>query len=159
VFQDLRKPVYRYVLGLLGSEPEAEEVTQDAFLAFYRELSRGNRVEEARPWIFRVAHNTAIDRIRKRGHEEHLDVHAWWELEIPDKDLRTRVEERIQKDQERVLLARAIGSLAPQQRRCLELRVEGLTYREIAATLGIGVSSVQNHLTRAIRKLHLELRG
>ncbi len=158
-FQQFGKPLYRYVLGLIGNESEAEEIAQEAFLSFYVELRKGKRVEEPRPWIFRVAHNMAIDRIRRRGHEEHLDADAWWEFEAPDSGAAANLEGDIVREQERVKLARAIGSLAPQQRRCLELRSEGLTYREIAAILGIGVSSVQNHLARAIRKMHLELGG
>jgi RNA polymerase sigma-70 factor (ECF subfamily) len=47
----------------------------------------------------------------------------------------------------------ALAELSPQQLRCLYLRAEGLRYKEIAETLGVGVSTVSQFLTRAIARL------
>ena len=153
IFMTLRKPVYRYVLGVLGSESEAEDVMQEAFLSLYAELLKGRHVEDPKPWVFRVAHNLAIDRKRKAARTRQLEPEAWWEFEEPAQGPDSRVQEKILKEQQRARLRKAISELAPRQRRCLELRAEGLTYREIAATLSIGVSSVQNHLARGIDRI------
>ncbi len=156
IFAALHRPVYRYVLGILGSEWEAEEVMQEAFLALYREYSEGRGVDDPKPWVFRVAHNLAIDRKRRRSTAEPEPA-EWWEQHEPAEDGGAALQERIQREEQRERVRRALRSLAPRQRECLELRAEGLTYRQIALTLGIGVSSVQNHLARGIQRIREEL--
>ena len=61
-------------------------------------------------------------------------------------------------DRERMLrLHRAVSLLSHQQRQCLQLRVEGFRYREIAEILGVGSSTVGEFLQRAIHKLRKAL--
>jgi len=156
IFAALHKPVYRYVLGILGSEWEAEEVMQETFLALYREFHSGRKIDDPKPWVFRVAHNLAVDRKRRRtpGEPEPDD---WWEQHEPAEDSGSALHERIHREEQRERVRRALRALAPRQRQCLELRAEGLTYRQIAVALGIGVSSVQNHLARGIQRIREEL--
>ncbi len=129
---------------------------QEAFLALYREYCAGRSVDDPKPWVFRVAHNLAIDRKRRRGAGEP-ESEEWWEQHEPADESGAALQERIQREEQRERVRRALRSLAPRQRECLELRAEGLTYRQIALTLGIAVSSVQNHLARGIRRIREEL--
>ena len=66
LFCTLRDSLYRYLLALLGSSGEAEEIAQDAFLKLYEHLQAGHRIARPRCWIFRIAHNSAIDTTRSR---------------------------------------------------------------------------------------------
>jgi RNA polymerase sigma-70 factor (ECF subfamily) len=129
---------------------------QEAFLCLYRELSEGRDVDEPKPWVFRVAYNLAIDCLRKKSRTELSEADGWWSFARPVKD-GALVQDRILKQQQRACVRKALASLSPQQRRCLELRAEGLTYRQIAATLELAISSVQNHLSRAIQRVQDEL--
>lgn len=151
-FLELREPVYRYLLGML--EPgEAEDAAQEAFLRLFTELQAGRRIDNVRAWVFQTAHNLAIDRRRRSVREEHWDEDAWKrieeELREPGPDAQHAFLEK-----ERLLAMRAaLSRLTPQERRSMELRAEGLRYREIAEVLGVRISSVQNYLARAIEKV------
>ncbi len=152
IFLELRGPVYRYLLGSLEPE-EAEDATQEAFLRLFTEFQAGRRIEHACAWVFQTAHNLAVDRHRRSAREEHWDENAWKSIEDklmePGPDAQHVV---LEKERLKSLRA-AISRLTPQERRCTELRAEGLRYREIAEVLGVRISSVQNYLARAIEKV------
>src|SRR5262245_47900089 len=65
-FKQWRDPVLRYLIAVFGSPEEAEEITQEAFLQLYRCLSEGKQIHQTRSWIFRTAHNMALNRVKGR---------------------------------------------------------------------------------------------
>ncbi len=152
VFLELRGPVYRYLLGML--EPaDAEDAVQETFLRLFSEVQSGRSISNVRAWVFQTAHNLAVDRHRRCAREEHWDEQAWRQVEErlrtpgPDGQHAVLEEERLE------YLRAALSRLTPQERRSMELRAEGLRYREIAEVLGIKISSVQIYLARAIGKV------
>ena len=56
VFDLLRDPIHRYLCRMMGRRPEAEDLTQEAFLRLYDCLRRGQESIQVRPWLYRVAH-------------------------------------------------------------------------------------------------------
>lgn len=143
-----REGLYRYLLSS-GVEPaQAQDVTQEAFLRLYAALRDGAGIHSPKAWIYRVAHNLAVDSLlRERRHSAISDAveSALATLENNERDL-------IERDWlENVY--RAVGQLSGQQRACLELRARGLQYSEIAAVLKIRTSTVGEFLRRAIRQL------
>jgi len=61
VYEESRDDVYRYLLTLGLPPPQAREATQEAFLRLHVTLDRGADVQNLRAWVFRVAHNYALD--------------------------------------------------------------------------------------------------
>ena len=157
-FQQLRDPLYRHALLLTRSPEEAEEIVQEGFLKLHTQVLEGKCIDNVRAWLFRVAHNSAIDRGRTTREKASLSAFP---------NTRT-VEDRLahcvpspemiflQRERDGILAA-AVERLPARQRHCLYLRKEGLSYREIATVLGIGETTVVDHLTRAITKLHREI--
>jgi RNA polymerase sigma-70 factor (ECF subfamily) len=138
---------------MLAGTPEAEDLTQEVFFRLYEHLSHGGTITNSRSWLFRVAHNLAIDCLRQRALGEYgyvvpLDT-------VSDLPARTAesAEDKLLADERKVQLEAALAWLSPQQRQCLELRVEGLAYREIGEVLGIHISSVRTFIARAIVKI------
>src|SRR6266404_3013534 len=76
-FEQWRDPVHRYVVAAFGDPAEAEDITQEAFLQLYQRMHAGHPVPNVRAWVFRVAHNLAIDRIRSHQSVELLDEEGW----------------------------------------------------------------------------------
>ena len=109
-----------------------------------------------RSWIFRVAHNLAIDYLRRTSHLNHATPEVW-QLSEEQLDLAANAEQKLLEQEQRQRLRRAITRLSPQERYCLELRAEGLGYREIAEVLGISISSVNTFLGCGVKKLAGEL--
>lgn len=149
LFEEARGDVYRYLLTLGLYPPQAQEATQEVFLRLYATLRKGEKIQNARAWIFRVAHNHGL-RVRAKQDSElpfdpEINIPALTEHSNPEKELAER---------ERMLrFHRAIENLSDQQRRCLFLRMEGLRYPEIGAALGISASAVGEFLRRAIERL------
>ncbi len=148
-FDELRVPVYRYlVCGGLGSA-DAEEIVQETFLRLYRHLGRRGSRTNLRGWIFEVARNAARDRRKSARWQRTVALDPAAGIADPGagpEDL------AIVEESERPLQA-AIGRLSGQQRECILLRISGLRYREIAEVLGINVASVGELVARATARL------
>jgi RNA polymerase sigma-70 factor, ECF subfamily len=146
MFDELRLPVCRYVVSLGLPSAVASEIVQEAFLRLYRHLQSDGRRENLAGWVFRVAHNLAVNEMKRPGSEgpEPEETRA-----DPDGD-----PEQVMLRKERMTcLEIAIRSLPLRQRQCLRLRAEGLRYREIAEVLGIRISSVAEAVQRAVETL------
>ncbi|HYP13738.1 MAG TPA: RNA polymerase sigma factor [Bryobacteraceae bacterium] len=144
-YESSRNDVYFYLLRLGLSSAEAQDTTQESFLRLYSSLKDGAEILNPRAWVFRVAHNLAVNLATRRREtseltEEHVSVTQDPEEAAADAIRNQRIHA-------------ALSDLSPQQRQCLHLRAEGLKYREIADTLGITTSTVNEFVRRAIAKL------
>jgi DNA-directed RNA polymerase specialized sigma24 family protein len=80
LFEANRDAVYRYVLIFLADTGESEEVTQEAFIRLCRYLKAGHSVGHLRAWVFRVAHNLALNQQKSRKFFDSSDSVPWDEL-------------------------------------------------------------------------------
>src|SRR5436190_15354110 len=67
LFEQLRAPVFRYLLTIGLAVQDCEEVVQEVFLALFRHLQKGKSRENLRGWVFRVGHNLGLKRRRQNG--------------------------------------------------------------------------------------------
>ena len=153
LFDLLHRPVLRYVLAILGDRGTAEDVTQDVFLRLYVSLRRGEDIVHIRAWVFQVAYRLTMDVMRATRKVEFVpdDVAILVFDGMPDTS--ANPEENLSESEQRDQLLAAFQRLSPQERNCLNLRAEGLSYGEIASVLGIRSSSVGNFLARGICKI------
>ncbi|MFN7997898.1 MAG: RNA polymerase sigma factor [Bryobacteraceae bacterium] len=149
VFELLRDPVYRYLYRVLDSPQEAEDLTQEVFLRLYVALHKGQAVANIRAWVFRVAHNLAIDQQRRKIQYEPMELAG--PREAPDPA--PGVEEQVLTAEKHERLRLAITSLSLEEKHCLELRAEGLSYREIADILDMRMPTLVKYLGRIVKKL------
>ena len=142
-----RERYVRYAAHMLGSREDGEEVVQDTFVRAYRALGRYEEREQFRSWLFRILVNrcrTAAGRSQRRertfvSHERTLLTAA-----APDGgDAGWREE-----------IARALAQLPAEQREAFLLKhVEDMSYEEIAAVTGAGVSALKMRVNRACHRL------
>jgi len=152
LYDEIRPTLYSNLI-FLGLDPAAaDDVIQEAFLALFRQLSAGKKIDDIRGWLFRTSHNLslnthrqqrkfvmngeAVDNFVQRMHATGLNPEQAY-----------LYKERMQRCEN------AIERLTSLQRQCLLLRKEGLRYREIAAALSISLSRVPQILERAIGRL------
>lgn len=149
LFDQWRQPLIRYLAASGLRRDEALDIVQDVFLRLHQHLlSNGDR-ENLRAWIFQVAHNLAVNR-RTGGAQrlsEPIESAAQEASPLDDPETLFFKKDRMRR------LHTAIWELSAIQRECVLLRSEGLRYREIAAVLGIGTTTVSDQLERALRKL------
>jgi RNA polymerase sigma factor (sigma-70 family) len=136
-----RGALLRYCSALLGRE-QAEDAVQQTFVKAYDAMKRDDRPLALKPWLYRIAHNTAHNALRDHAlrYEELYEAGAI--AERPELELERR-------EQLRSVLA-SVQDLPTRQRDALVLReLEGRSYQEIAATLGVGGGAVRQLLNRA----------
>jgi RNA polymerase sigma-70 factor, ECF subfamily len=146
-YEDAREDVYYYVVSLGLPSAQAQDVAQDVFLKLYVQLRGGEEIRNVRGWLFRVAHNEALKwKARDRKFGEMAPG-----VEPPSQAI--GAEKAMLQFESRRKLNEALADLSPQQRQVLQLRAAGLRYREIADTIGIGVSTVNEFMRRAVVRL------
>jgi len=148
IVERYRRALMRYVSRLLPPE-RAEDVVQQSFVNAFEAMHRDGAALELRPWLYRIAHNTALNALRDRGlrHDELDELDESVDgVERPDQAL-----ERTQGLRE-VLVA--VQALPERQRDAILLReLEGRSYAEIALALGVSDGAVRQLLNRARNSL------
>ena len=150
LFDAHRGGVRRYVRALGVTDRDADDVVQEVFLALFDHVARGRDRSNLRGWIFRVAHNLAL---RHRAREERRRRLRALLRPGPVLDSTPSPEDRYLRGERQARLLAVVDALPARDRRCLQLRAEGLRYREIARVLGISLGSVANTLARALARL------
>ena len=158
-FEQWREPVYRYLVAAFGPSAQAEDITQEAFLQLYRCLHAGQSIANARAWVFRVAHNLAVNQIKGQQFVTPLDDETWEDLRRSYQDAGPSPEQKLMQQEKFDRLRAALSSLTLAERQCLHLRTKGLRYREIAEILDLSTTAVAETLYRVIEKLAKESYG
>lgn len=142
---------------MLRDRPAAEDVTREAFLAMWRSRERyAPERGSARSWLLSIAHNRAIDTIRRqRGHRNQTLENGYDQQAAPERT-DSQVLERLEAD----TIIGALRALPPNQRRVVDLAYcGGLTQAEIASELQLPLGTVKGRIRLALGKLagNLEL--
>jgi RNA polymerase sigma factor (sigma-70 family) len=154
LFEEHKSAVYRHVLMMLKNASESEDVTQEAFLRLHSALTDDKGIEDMKAWVFKVAHNLSLDRLRMNKNASSLseetvmakaEAHCAYRLPNPEQALLSK--ERFER------LDRAILQLSPRQQECLSLKAEGFRYHQIATILGVGRATVIENIRRAMIRL------
>lgn len=145
--------LYNLSYRLLGNPHDAEEVTQEAFLRAYANLKKYDSRHKFSTWLYRIATNCGIDRLRKKKADYSLDAPIDEEdgadmySMIPNKD--ESLEQRVASRETRLELQAAIEQLPPSYRTVIVLKyIEDLSLQEISEVLSIPVSTVKTRLHR-----------
>ena len=136
-----RGPLLRYCRRILP-EARAEDAVQQSFVSAFAAMRRDDADLDLRPWLYRIAHNNALNGLRDRG-LGHLELDEGIDgVEPPDQAMERR-------QSLRDVLA-AVESLPERQRDAMVLReLEGRSYEEIAGALGVTGGAVRQLLNRA----------
>lgn len=153
LFDQLRDRLLRYLLSLGLPAPDGEEILQETFLALFRHLRSGKPRRNLRAWVFQVAHNLAMKQhnIARRNRQSFLE-HASTFGDDSLVDQKPDPEARCSRNQRSVRLTGVWQALPEQDRRCLALRAEGLTYREVAQVLDMSLGAVSASLARSLAR-------
>jgi RNA polymerase sigma-70 factor (ECF subfamily) len=158
-----QRMVVQLAMNLLGEHDEALDLSQEVFLRVFRTIHRFRGQSSLRTWIYRIAVNQARNRHRfwRRRHradqvslDQHIALHGEFRSNgdtTPDRVLAQK--------ELAARLQQALDQLPFDQRTAIVLReIDGLSYDEIAFSLGVAIGTVKSRLTRARQSLRLELR-
>jgi RNA polymerase sigma-70 factor (ECF subfamily) len=142
--------VYRYAYALTCDRGLAEDVVQEVFLRLYQNFDAAQRDGLLRSWLLRVTANVTrnmlrgLSRARSRDETFVGQSARTTETTLPDGEL--------VREAEIAETRRVLDKIKEPMRSCLLLRHEGLSYKEIAAALGVKESSVGGFIARARRE-------
>lgn len=153
VVRRYQDPLFRHLLRLTGNTQDAEDLTQESFIRFYRSLRRFNLARPVAPFLFAIATNLWRDRGRQaRPVEQPLDEQS--------RAAPSSVTEQVMQRLEHQEIIAAVSALRPEQREAVSLYYDqGLSYREIAQVTRVPVGTVSTRLRLALEHLRRMLPG
>ncbi|HUI76206.1 MAG TPA: RNA polymerase sigma factor [Candidatus Acidoferrum sp.] len=160
------RDIYRLAYRMTGNSHDAEEVVQEAFLRAYQKLENFEARANFRTWVYRIAANYAIDRMRqRRSDESHRELPGkkmedGQQLEPLDliTDAAPSPERLARSAQLANHMEAALQRLTPAERTAVVMRHwEGCAIEEIATVLHSNSSAAKNTIFRAVQKLRRAL--
>ncbi len=159
-----QRMVYQLSFNLLGDHNEALDLSQEVFLRVFRTIHAFRGQSALRTWIFRIVVNQARNRQRwwrrrHRSQQVSLDEHIRDHGDFPEQNNGSSPDRLFGQKEVAERLRTALDHLPFDQKTALVLReIDGLSYEEIAYSLGVAVGTVKSRLARARESLRAELR-
>jgi RNA polymerase sigma-70 factor (ECF subfamily) len=160
LFREYHPRVYAYVRYRVADVAEAEDLTSEVLERALTYLASYDARKGAfSTWLFRIAHNTWVNHLkrRQRRNPHHVDLGEKWEDLVADEPT---PEQAALRKEETARLLKCLGTLSSRQQEILSLRFAGrLTNREIAKILRMNERTVSVTILRALRKLRQQFVG
>ena len=145
-----RDQVFRLALRMCGSEADADEVAQEAFLSAWKALPNFRGESQFSTWLYQLTTHAAIDLMRREKRQIAADDIP----EVSAADPAPSPQQQAEQSEQREIVRDAILQLAPEQREVVVLRfMEELSYEEIGAVLKLPSGTVKSRLNRAKAQL------
>lgn len=152
-----RKPLYAFIYNMLQGKGDAEEIFQDAWLRAIKNLDKFHD-KNFLGWLFRIAHNLFIDRIRKDSRfvqptgESDSEQHASLIDRFPSRE--PSPDQMIANSDLGVRIQRALSELPEDQREVFIMRTEAdISFKDIAKMQGITLNTALSRMHYALQKL------
>ena len=145
--------VFTLIARMVGSEEDAQELTQDTFLKAYQHLDSFNGGSSFSTWIYRIAYNTALSALRQKPSEVlAFDDKMWASLSD------TEIDDSLDSEEEATIerLHHAIGQLSPEEQAIITLFYEeDKPISELAVILKQSENNIKVKLHRLRKKLYV----
>jgi RNA polymerase sigma-70 factor (ECF subfamily) len=151
---EFERPIVRFLYRYLGNLEEAKEVCQEVFIKVFRGLPNFQNHCSLKTWIYRITLNTVLNEKRRwyqRLKDRFMGLEGITQTKFdsqPDPEMSLTISERCRS------VTRALRNLRPDHRAILVLRdLEGLSYQEISAALGLNIGTVKSRLARSRQEM------
>lgn len=147
-----QRPISAYVYRMVGNYESALDLTQEIFIKVYSSLRQYRSEFKFSTWIYKIAHNAAVDHLRRTStREQSLIQSAEGDtFELPIESGRLSPEQESERKERRVEIEAVVRSLPSNYRELIILRhSQDLTYEEIVDVTGLPLGTVKNRLFRA----------
>lgn len=154
LFESHHKKLFAYLMHLLNSKEDAEEIVQESFIKIWEKRKEFNEEFSFNSFLFKIAKNIFLNHCRKninrRICEEHLLLYNNISFENTD--------DHMLFEEKRDTIFELINELPSKRRNIFILRkINGLSRSEIADSLGISIITVDSQLQKAVKHLKIEL--
>lgn len=155
LFDKWYEPLCRYAYSILRDMDDAEDVVQKTFCKLWDQREILNIQSSINSYLYRIVHNDCLNVVHQQtSHKEHNLNY------ISAMDSSTdSVNEHLATNELQAAIDKALGALPPQCKRVFEMsRIEQLSYSEIAKQLDISTNTVENHISKALKLLRVDLK-
>lgn len=144
--------IFALALRLSGSREDAEEITQDVFLKVYENLRNFEGTSKFSTWVYSVAYNTAVSKLRaEERHQNEIGVDRYELVETQDL---VEILEPLKREEQKYFLSKALERLRPEERVVVELHyLQEMKIEEIEEIVGEKNSNIKVKLHRSRKKL------
>ncbi len=158
------RPVYSLIARMVQDPATAEDLAQETFVKAYRSLRSYDPSRKLSSWLFKIAHNTTIDHLRRHAPDTvsleappEEDGRGGLAAVLADGSVENPAAAAERRDMARSL-ERAISRLRPEYRESVVLfYIEGASYQEICESTGLPLGTVKTNLHRARKELAQEM--
>ncbi len=148
--------VYRLAFRLCGNRSDAEDLTQEVFIRVFKSLD-GFKPGSFEGWLHRITTNLFLDQVRRKK-RIRMDPMGETDTGFADRSELSSPERSFEHHNLDLDIQAALNELAPEYRAAVVLcDIEGLSYEEIAVTLGIKLGTVRSRIHRARAQLRKSL--
>ena len=154
LYDEHAQPLYAFLLNFTRDEADTRDLLQELFVKLARSPKLLDGIREERAFLIRLAHNAAVDLMRRRGTRDQTRENFAAEMISPFAPA-SDPDETVFREE----LAVALGELPADQRAVVHLKLwEGLTFEEISAALGIPPNTAASRYRYGLDKLRDRLR-
>lgn len=155
---EYEKAVYAIAQRMTGNAEDAADMTQETFIKAYNSLSSFRGDSKFSVWLYRITNNVCLDFLRSKSRRPTVSLSAedddGEETQLDIADESNTPELLLESSLTRDAVRRGLNSLPPDYKQILLLReIQGLSYEEIAAALGIESGTVKSRIFRARKRL------
>ncbi|MBD0326112.1 MAG: sigma-70 family RNA polymerase sigma factor [Pyrinomonadaceae bacterium] len=147
-----QRPIAAYVYRMVGDYDAALDLTQEVFIKVYGSLARYRSEYKFSTWIYKIAHNAAVDHLRRNSTREQSLIKQTdgEQYDLPIESGRLSPEQESEKAERRAEIEAVVRQLPSAYRELILLRhSHDLSYDEIADVTGLPLGTVKNRLFRA----------
>jgi RNA polymerase sigma-70 factor (ECF subfamily) len=147
-----QRPISAYVYRMVGNYESALDLTQEIFIKVYSSLDRYRAEFKFSTWIYKIAHNAAVDYLRRTSTREQSLVvgHEGDQFDLPIESTRLSPEQESEQRERRGEIETVVRALPGNYRELVILRhSQDLSYEEIVEVTGLPLGTVKNRLFRA----------
>ncbi len=161
VYSEFRDRIFRLAFRLLNNPSEAEDAAQEVFLKAYRSYGKFRGESAVYSWLYRIALNECLERLRKGKRKKEKgksEVSLDKGEDVADQGVKDPLA-RLADEEVRCVVSYAIEELPDKYRRPVILRdIEGMSYEQVAAVLGVSIDVVGVRLLRGRGMLRRKLK-
>jgi len=151
IYQRYHRRTYSLCLRMMGSQTEAEDLTQEVFIQLFRKIGSFRGDSAFSTWLHRLTINQVLMHFRRRSFKNEKTSE---DGEIPEQTVHGTADPNKMPVVDRIALKKAIGELPPGYRNVFVLHdVEGFEHEEVARLMGISVGTSKSQLHKARLKL------
>jgi RNA polymerase sigma-70 factor (ECF subfamily) len=155
LYDRFERPLFGFIRSQLRDVADAEDILHETFMSVLRERAARHEVRSFKAWLFQVARNLCLNRIRtQRRAGRALEAAAQVEAVAPPS---AAADHALERREQLVLLQRAVERLPAALAEIYRLRAAGMSYDELAEILDVPVGTVKSRIHEVVKRLREEV--